>query len=289
MGPVCAGRRDTGRVIRVAAASALALALAVVEAAPSTAAPPDRGESTPSLGLDVSWPQCGDALPTDHAFGIVGVNGGLATTTNPCLAEQLRWARDAHGSTAQEPVQLYVNTANPGGLRTPSWPSSSTAGIPHGACDGGDTLACAWQYGWNRAEDDVEERFAPAVRTVDRMSADPSDFIWWLDVELENTWKTGGSEADKASNRAVLEGMTEHFESRGARVGLYSTAFQWGEIVGTVPESSSLAGLDNWRPGGSSRRNAERACSAAPLTPGGRVVLGQFVSGDLDYNVSCIG
>lgn len=271
---------------RIAAAAALSLSLAVVAASPSGAAPSVKGGST--LGIDVSWPQCGQTLPTGHAFGIVGINGGLATTTNRCLAEQLRWAATAKGGTVQDRVQLYVNTANPGGLGTASWPTSSIAGNPHGACDGGDTIACAWQYGWNRAREDVDDRFIPAARSAG-ISPDPSEYVWWLDVELENTWKTGGSEADKASNRAVLEGMTEHFESRGARVGLYSTGYQWGEIAGTVPASSSLAGRDNWRPGGSSRRNAERACSASPLTPGGRVVLAQFVSGGLDYNVSCIG
>ena len=255
-------------------------------AAPSAAAPPAKGGS--KLGIDVSWPQCGQTLPSDHAFGIVGVNGGLATTTNPCLPDQLRWAASARGGTAQERVQLYVNTANPGGLGTASWPTSSSPENPHGACDGGDTLSCAWQYGWDRARDDVDGRFLPAAQTAG-IPAEPSSYVWWLDVELENTWKDGGTQAGRASNRAVLEGMTAHFESRGGTVGLYSTAYQWREIVGTVPESSSLAGLDNWRPGGSSRRNAERACSAAPLTPGGRVVLTQFISGGLDYNVSCIG
>lgn len=275
---------------RSAAAIALTLFLAASAAQPTFAAPGGKGgsDSGSTLGVDVSWPQCGTALPSGQAFGIVGVNGGLATTTNPCLAVQLQWAAASTGTTKQPKAQLYVNTANPGGMGTSSWPSSSTSGNPHGSCDGSDSLACAWQYGWNRAQDDVDVRFAPAASAAG-VSSSPADYTWWLDVELGNTWKTGGTASDQASNRAVLEGMTAYFGSRGAKVGLYSTASQWGTIVGTVPAGSNLLGLDNWRPGGTSQRDAQRACTAAPLTAGGRVTIAQFVSGSIDYNVSCIG
>lgn len=36
-------------------------------------------------GNDISYPQCGAAFPSSPAFGIVGVNGGLANDLNPCL------------------------------------------------------------------------------------------------------------------------------------------------------------------------------------------------------------
>ena len=49
-----------------------------------------------------------------------------------------------------------------------------------------------------------------------------------------NTWQSGSAEA-RARNRATLEGMTDYLVSRGATVGLYSTSYQWGQIVGTVP------------------------------------------------------
>src|SRR5687768_13267508 len=88
----------------------------------SAAAAPKPGPAATPVGNDISWPQCGRTLPTTHAFGIVGVNGGLANTTNGCLATQLTWAHQAKGGTAQIKAQVYVNTANPGGLNTPSWP-----------------------------------------------------------------------------------------------------------------------------------------------------------------------
>ncbi|HEV7189061.1 MAG TPA: hypothetical protein VGN28_14295, partial [Blastococcus sp.] len=63
-------------------------------------------------GYDVSYPQCGTSLPADRAFAVVGVNGGLSTRANPCLAAQLTWAWGASGAVPTQPrAQLYLNTA----------------------------------------------------------------------------------------------------------------------------------------------------------------------------------
>lgn len=258
-------------------------------------APSGGGRTTDVIGNDISWPQCGKSLPAAKYFGVIGVNGGLANDTNACLANQLAWARAASGTSNQPKVQLYVNTANPGGLGTASWPSSNVdpsgnvAPNPYGSCDNSDSLACAWQYGWNRAVEDHTVRFAPAAQSIG-MNADPAQYTWWLDVETGNTWKTGGTSFDYASNTADLEGMTAYLDSVGAKVGLYSTAVQWGQIVGTaVSGASNLNGLDNWRPSGSSLANAKSNCTVAPLTTGGRISLTQYVSKGLDYDYSCIG
>ena len=246
-----------------------------------------------TIGNDISWPQCGKRLPTGQAFGIVGVNGGLANTTNPCLAEQLKWAKNSTGSTIQPKIQLYVNTANPGGLGTPSWPKNNidpagnNAPNPHGTCNGSDSLACAWQYGWNRAVEDVIIRFNPAA-PVAGVDTNPAKYVWWLDVETENTWKTGSS--GFASNVADLEGMVAYFKgSLGAKVGIYSTGYQWGQIVGgAVGPNSNLNGLDSWLAGALSEKAARNNCKLAPLTTGAKVTLTQYVSKNLDYNVSCV-
>ncbi len=271
------------------------LTVASVSTAVSAARPSGGGSTKTPLGIDVSWPQCGEKLPTGQAFAIVGVNGGLATTTNECLADQLIWGNNSVGGTTQEKLQLYVNTANPGGLNTESWPHSNTdtagklTANPEGVCDGADSLACAWQYGWNRAEEDIRLRFAPAVSAANLPNKSASYYKWWLDVETENTWKLSGTSFDNESNVAVLEGMTAYFNSIGVRVALYSTGAQWSQIVGNaVAADSNLIGLDNWRPGGASLSTAKQACTATPLTSGGKVVLTQFVSKGLDYNYSCI-
>ena len=249
--------------------------------------------TTTGLGNDVSYPQCKKTLPTTQAFGIVGINDGLATTTNPCLSTQLAWANDSKGGTPQAKAGVYVNTANPGGLGTASWPTSNTdpagntTNNPNGTCDGSDSLACAWQYGWNRAVEDVQSRFTPATQSAG-LSTNAAAYPWWLDVETSNTWKSGSAFA-QASNVADLQGMTAYLRTLNATVGLYSTAAQWSQIVGSqVSGSSNLNGLNNWRPGGANLNTAKQACAAAPLTTGGKVTLTQYIANNLDYDYSCI-
>ncbi|MDB5168960.1 MAG: hypothetical protein JWO41_316 [Candidatus Saccharibacteria bacterium] len=233
--------------------------------------------STPVLlGNDISYPQCRKSLPKGQAFGIVGVNNGLANTTNPCFATELSWAQASSGKTGQDKAALYVNTANPG-LTGSWWPTSNyyggtTVTSPYGTCDGSDNAACAYMYGYAKAYDDAN------VRGV----SNPAAYKWWLDVETTNSW-----EANKAANTADLEGMTAYFQSIGARVGIYSTSYQWGQIVGPTTSTSNLNGLQSWLAGASSS-SAKSYCSLAPLTSGGTVSLTQYVSGGLDYDYSCI-
>ena len=88
----------------LAAACALWLTVLALVFAPPAAAAPSPGDGAPSLlGNDVSWPQCNKALPKGAAFGIVGVNNGLANTTNPCLKEQLAWAGDPRQALTGQP------------------------------------------------------------------------------------------------------------------------------------------------------------------------------------------
>src|SRR5258708_3621786 len=83
--------------------------------------------ATSTVGHDISYPQCGKTFPSKPAFGIVGVNGGLANDLNPCLGptsaypsykqSELYWAVSAAtGSTTQPKASLYLNTADPGNL-----------------------------------------------------------------------------------------------------------------------------------------------------------------------------
>jgi hypothetical protein len=273
----------------VARLPALALALlAGVLALPGAAsAAPDASSGSPTrVGYDVSHPQCDVDLPDARAFAVVGVNGGLSTRANPCLTEQLEWAADASGIVEDQPAaQLYLNTANPGemlGLIT-TWPERGAT--PYGACDGTNTEACSWQYGWERARNSVVSFFVPAARAA-KMDSQPARYTWWLDVETMNTWQSGSDEA-KDRNRATLEGMTAYLESRGATVGIYSTGRQWAQIVGSVARDSTLASRDSWLAGSSSLSEAVTACSDPALVPRGEVTLTQYVRDDLDHNHAC--
>ena len=248
---------------------------------------PGTASAAPTtVGYDVSYPQCDTSLPRDRAFAIIGVNGGLSTRANKCLAQQLSWAWDSSGSVFGQPkAQVYLNTANPGELLTQvtTWPTSGVT--PYGTCTGTNSTACSWEYGYERAQNSVVSFFAPAAQAA-RVDSQPGRYRWWLDVETMNTWQSG-STAALARNRATLEGMAAYLTSRGGRVGIYSTNQQWAQIVGSVPANSTLAGLDSWLAGASSLNGAQAACGKPALVPGGRVTLTQYVQSGLDRNYTC--
>ncbi|MCY1675573.1 hypothetical protein OVA06_12795 [Pseudarthrobacter sp. SL88] len=262
----------------------------------AVAAPPPSGSTDP-VGNDVSWPQCGKTLPVSPAFAIVGVTGGLANNTNPCLAEQLAWAgKSSTGGSSQPKVALYVNTANPGHAGS-WWPSSNTyanvsVSNPYGTCGSGGgapgpvDLPCSYMYGYAKAYDDA------TIRGV----TNPGTYFWWLDVETGNSWQTGGPDST-ALNRATLEGMATYFKGitagktdsagKTAGVGIYSTGSQWGTIAGTVQPGSPLAGLHSWLAGAKTLRGAKSNCSLPGLTPGSSVTVTQYVAAGLDYDYAC--
>lgn len=270
-----------------------------VSAAPKQAASPQ----TTTLGYDISYPQCTKQIATTPAFTIVGVNGGKASTPNPCLDKQLSWAQNSTGKiTAQDKVQLYVNTASPGEYikDIDTWPANNIGpnGVatdnPYGLCNGTDTAACAWQYGWNRAAADANVYFKEAAGRAG-VNDNPADYYWWLDVEILNTWQPGSKPDGHKKNVASLEGMTSYFTSLGTtekpvRVGLYSTSYQWGQITGNaIGPASPLQKRDTWYALGSTTlAHAKTACTAQkPLVDGSRIVLTQFISKNLDHNYAC--
>ena len=275
----------------LASASAVLAAAALAVAVPLTAQAAPKASPTVSTGNDVSWPQCANKtsvvgpLPKGQAFAVVGVNDGLANGTNPCFAEEWQWAQGSSGTTKQPRSAVYVNTANPG-LAGSWWPTGNFAendpvAVPvpsdynGGTCDGTASAACAYVYGWSKAYDDVHGR---GVTT-------PAGLRWWLDVETGNSW----SATDLTANRADLEAMTKVFTDAGGSVGVYSTRYQYGRIVGTLASTSPLFALDSWLAGGSSLKGAQSLCTSAPLTAGSHVTLTQYVSGGFDSDVSCSG
>lgn len=269
-----------------------AMALA---AKPSDGGSKPGGGSTELVGYDVSYPQCGKILPTDFYFGIVGVNGGTASTANNCLGDQLVWANTAKTGSNQSRVQLYVNTANPGEVisQVTTWPTSSvdsngnTPTNPYGSCNGANDKACSWLYGWNRSI--YSEGVFKSAATIKGLDSNTSHYVWWLDVETMNTWQSSSDKEAQIRNTAAIEGFAAYYQSKSATVGLYSTAAQWTSITGNnISASSNLRGLGNWRPSGTSLANAKSNCSVAPLTPGGFISLTQYVVKGLDNNHSCI-
>jgi hypothetical protein len=71
---------------------------------------PDATRLSTFWGVDVSWPQCNGGIPAlTPGFAVVGVNGGRPFTDNPCLSEQVAYAKGLSGYAA------YINLDAPRG------------------------------------------------------------------------------------------------------------------------------------------------------------------------------
>lgn len=227
------------------------------------------GTATPA-GSDISWPQCGGPYPSGQTFAIVGVNGGLANNTNPCVGDELSWAGLSAGGTTQPKAAVYVNTADPGN-RVADWPKSG-GNSTYGNCDGSNSTACAWQYGYNMAQADLG-RFA-----------NPTSYPWWLDVETGNSWQPNSGNG-LAMNIADLRGMEAALQPKGITAGIYSTSYQWGQITGG--DTTDFAGVPDWIPGASTESDAQSNCSLPAFTGGSSKVTVTQWFGTYDNDWAC--
>jgi hypothetical protein len=261
----------------------LALAMAGAVAATSTAWAADPPGTD---GHDISHPQCAEQPPAGSAFGIVGINHGLPFSTNPCLQAQYRWAAGRPSGAA-----VYLNTSNPAPTSAYYWPVAGS-NDPARCTDSKSTTdpGCAYDYGWHAA--------AYALTTGRRLGVAILGRTWWLDVETGNTWNGNG-----ISNTAVLQGMFDYLRDHGvARVGLYSTGYQWQRITGGYTASTAPGYRRAWSPsvtpdyplhsaplwvaGGGSSGSAPAKCSTS--FTGGPAEMVQFVGKDgFDTNVRC--
>ncbi len=292
----------------------VAAALAILTASPALAARPSHGGgggggTASTTGNDISFPQCGGSLPSGQAFGIVGVNDGLANTPNPCLGpspsypsytqSELYWAVvDSSGKGSQPRASLYLNTADPGN-GVPDWPTTSMSNDQYGSCGasgttgvGEDTTACAWQYGYNKAAQDASwlASAADAINAKEQpfsVSGAAKAYPWWLDVETGNSWQSGST--GLAMNVADLQGMVAALSAAGAtHVGVYSTSYQWSQVTGGLKSTAgtSLEGLPDWIPGARRLSGAISNCQLTSFT-GGVVELTQWFSKPYDSDYAC--
>jgi len=240
--------------------------------------------SAAPTGYDISYPQCGRSYPTSVAFGIVGVNDGIVYSANPCAASELAWAKAA-GNHAPA---FYANTADPGPAYSSHWPTGQQS--PK-LCDGSNSSACSYDYGWNTAQNSFHD--AVAAEQADG-SASPTTAAatapWWLDVETGNSWETlesayGATVTSDTNDQAALQGAVASLVSqRVATVGFYSTGSQWTSITGGT--GSTFAASPEWVAGFRSLSMAQAGCSSTSFT-GRRAALTQYPSGGFDADYAC--
>ncbi len=230
--------------------------------------PPAQPAGSPypngGLGYDISWPQCPNmALPTGtNQFDIIGVNDGHAYSINPCLQAQAAWAGSG--------LSLVMNLNIP----VPGWDSNQTNHLmegPDATCAATHNLSCEYyDYGYNAA---INSMANAALYNID------TNVTWWLDIEAPGSqlWS-----ANTADNTQVIAGAIASLNAAGHYVGIYSTAYQWGEIVGNYSPGAAL-----WVATGSAPANLADWCSSAYTFGGGTTWLVQFGRGSFDGDYSC--
>jgi hypothetical protein len=209
--------------------------------APTVVVPPPAAPVTVAgVGFDVRYPPCRTSLPSGAAFAIVGVNGGAPLLSNKCFAEQMAWAKRTPARA------VYVNTAYSGK---------------------GDPVA----YGRTLVDDAVAREHASG--------AGPTS-MWWLDVEVTNTWR-----GTQQENATVLASMAARLQELGARVGIYSSPQQWAEIAGEWQP-----GLPVWNATGPGRTSQALAACEESFA-GSTTAIAQWVQKTdghvLDHNIVC--
>ena len=220
------------------------------------------------FGADLGWPQCpkgmgikhketlGAPMPTEAArFVIIGLTNGPSFTPNPCLRDQVAWARQRKLLTAAYAVV--------------SWPHQKTVDAMGGAGSRLDQLRTVG-------------RKAAAYTITQMRGAGLNSPIVWVDVEPVNHYEWRGTTQEQA---AVVEGTIAGYRDAGLRVGVYSTPAMYRAIVGDL-----RLGVPEWRAAGqTSMAEALSRCGDDWSIAGGPGVFGQWVEDNRDRNVTCPG
>ena len=224
-------------------------------------------------GHDISWPQCsakqgGYGLPLPPAgsqFAVMGLTMGRPFTENPCLAEQLAWAR-AHAT----PAQAYLVAAFPTAAQLKRYGGSGP-----------------WSTA-NRAGQLANEGYAQARHAAASLTRNGfSPTMVWVDVEpgTAPSWPEATAAAQQG-NRDLLQGLMRGLQDAGHSYGLYSFTGGWKQITG----SWQLPGVPVWATAGRVKHAAEvRAQCVQPSFSGGRVYLVQWYDAVRDYDITCAG
>jgi hypothetical protein len=203
----------------------------------------------------------GKPLPPPSAtFVVIGLTNGPAFHPNPCLLEQVDFARAQHLWTAAYAVVTYPTR---GQLRRYG---------DAGPYDGGTRLGRLRNTGVAQARRNVVEMHAVALRSP----------IVWMDVEPVSAPAPWSHRV--GANRAVLEGTLAAYRRAGLRVGVYSTPTMWRNIVGRV-----RYGLPEWRTAGLSTRSSALTMCRRHRFQGGRAVVAQWYSAREDFDLICPG
>ena len=241
-----------GNVFRLACAAFAALSLAAFLPASAAAASP---LPSGAVGSDISWPQCGDPMPSAGSFAVLGVNGGAPFSGNLCMMDQYA------NAPRSAPPSLYLNTGY-----LPEYRYLVTSGCRYQAhsITGMDIEREAWAIGCSEAETSIKYAYALGASSIS---------MWWLDVEIMNKWSL-----QLNLNRFTLQGAVTRLSETDLPVGIYSSPAMWVMITGVLALPGYLSAI--WFAGGSCSR---------PFLPNVEVPvwLVQHTFNHLDHDWAC--
>ncbi|WP_341926447.1 hypothetical protein [Nocardioides psychrotolerans] len=246
------------------------LAEQAATAVPLPQIPPESG---PVLGGDISWPQCpvgmgiaqkrtlGLPLPIPEArYVVIGLTNGPGFYANPCLGEQVTWARENDVLVSAYAVASYPEAPELRRFAT------------EGPYDGSDGLGALRNVGYQQARFNIASMQTAGLETP----------IVWIDVEPVPDFEWS---SDPVANAAVVEGLARGYRDAGYDIGVYSTPYLWEGVVGDL-----ALGVPEWRAAGqTSREEALGRCGTDWVIQGGEAVMGQWVEAGRDQNVTCPG
>lgn len=226
------------------------------------------------LGGDVSWPQCpkGMGIPEKQGLGIpmplpeaeyvvLGLTNGPGFTPNPCLADQVQWAKDNDVL-----VSVYAVSSYPDKQTLAEYGADG----PH---DASTKIGQLKNVGYQQARFNIG-----TMGQVGLLSP-----IVWIDVEPVPVFEWS---SDLRANAAVIEGVARGYVDAGFRIGVYSTPSLYERVVGNL----DLGGIPEWRAAGqTSRAEARSRCGPDWSIQGGLAVMGQWVEQGRDQNITCPG
>ncbi len=257
-----------------------------------TAAPAASASNGPRVARDISFPQCGGPLPRlqSGSLGVLGTNNGTAFTRNPCLTQELAWAKRLPNAPA-----FYANTGNPGPSLAKHWPIGQTSPKVCSAADP-NSVGCSYDYGWNAGWQSYSSATDAAQRLHhigrDEALRRAANVEWWLDIETMNSWLAiDGSPVRSAQLRdtATIVGEIDVLHFAGvARVGIYSTPYQWNLITGgSRVTAGQLGPTAQWLAGYDSKSAAIAGCSDPGFLPGPVHMTQYFASDGFDADIVC--
>jgi len=208
-----------------------------------------------TTGVDVSWPNCGEKLPTNQDFAIIGVTGGLDFRPNKCIGEE--------ASQLRNDPSFYVNTGYPGHIYADKYQSNPKN------CSLRDYECLAYNYGFNAG------RYAVNYSLENGVVSNK----WWLDVETINSW-TSNPNINKAElvgeEQAIKQGVNP------TMIGYYTYPPEWQMLTNNWQNK-----LPTWVASNSNYRNdAINLCGSKGFT-GGPIYLTQYTT-TLDYDYACV-